>query len=439
MNAIEILRGALKFQTVSYSDYEDFNYDEFIGFLDFLELSFPLIHKEMEVTRIEDYNLLLRLKGQKEELLPYLFIAHYDVVPASDEGWPYPAFSGALEDDKVWGRGAIDDKGSLIALMVAMEELLRKGFKPRRDLYFAFGFDEEVGGIQGAARIASYLEERGVLFDSILDEGGAVSPGEVLGIDSDVAVIGFAEKGNSSFRFTFSGEEGHSSAPPKETSISKMAAFIRDVQASPRPSRLTPAVEAMLINLADHKTGTERLILKNPRRNFFILKKILEKDKQTASMIRTTVAFTMCEGGTSHNVLPRTASCVANVRMLPGDRFEDIVDWFSSFGYDYSMEILTEQEGTGNSSDRSRFYLQVEGAIEKLFPETLITPYLVSGGTDSKHYGKLTNNIYRFSPFRLTGEELATMHGRGEYVSVENFERMIGFYREILLQEEGNV
>ncbi|NLY72688.1 MAG: M20/M25/M40 family metallo-hydrolase [Tissierellia bacterium] len=439
MKAIKVLQDALKFKTISYSDYESIDYGEFTRFLNFLEESFPLVHNKMEVTRIEDYNLLLKLKGQKEDLLPYLFIAHYDVVPATDDGWPYPAFSGALEEDKVWGRGAIDDKGSLISLMVAMEQLLEEGFESNRDIYFAFGFDEEVGGEKGAARMAAYLKERGIYFDSILDEGGAVSSGDALGIDSDVAVVGFAEKGNTSLRFTFTGDEGHSSAPPKETSISKMAAFIRNVQASPRPSRLTPEVEAMLKNISDYKSGAEKLVLKNPSRYFFILKKILEKNKQTASMIRTTVAFTMCEGGTAHNVLPRTASCVANVRMLPGDKFEDIVAYFSSFGHDYCMEILNREEGSGGSSDRTRFYLSLKSSINKFYPETLVTPYLVSGGTDSRHYEELTSNIYRFLPYRLSADELATMHGRGEYLSVENYKRMIEFYKEVLKQEKANV
>lgn len=439
MKAVDLLSRAIGFKTVSYSDYDKFDYEEFDKFLDFLEESFPLVYSQMDKTLVEDYNLVLRLKGQEENLAPYLFIAHYDVVPATDDGWPHPAFSGLVEDGKIWGRGTLDDKCSVIALMVAMEELLEEGFKAKRDLYFAFGHDEEVGGQRGAVKVAQYFSKEGIYFDSILDEGGAVSPGDALGIEGDVAVLGFAEKGNSSLRFTFTGAEGHSSTPPKETAVSQMAAFIRDVQASPRPARLIPTVETMLKNLADHKSGLESLVLRNPQRYFFILEKILEKDRQTASMIRTTVAFTMTQAGTAHNVLPRTASCVANIRLLPGDSFDELLDWFSSFGYDYELEVLMEQEGSSDSSSRSRFYLKLEETIKDFFPHTLVTPYLVSGGTDSRHYTHLSDNIYRFLPYRVTSEELGTMHGRGEYISIENLNRMVAFYKAVLSQEVAHV
>ncbi len=440
MRVVEILSRAIQYKTVSHSDYDRFDYEEFSGFLDFLEKSFPLSFEKMEHQRIDGYNLTMRLRGSDASKKPYLFIAHYDVVPAKEEeGWPHAPFSGYVDEGKIWGRGAVDDKASLIALLEAMEKLLDRGFKPKRDIYFAFGYDEEVGGARGAARLAEYYKEEGIKFEIVLDEGGAVSPGEVLGIKEDVAVLGLAEKGSSALKFTFYGDEGHSSTPPRSTSIGKMASFIKDVENSPRPARLIPTVEAMLKNMSKYKSGIESHILADPSRYFFILKRIMEKDKQTASMIRTTVAFTMTDSGEAHNVLPREASCIANIRILPGERFEEIMAWFYSFPHDFKVDVLKRQEGSKDSSFKSRFYMQLESLIRKHFPATVISPYLVSGGTDSRHYSDLVENSYRFSPFKLNPDDLSRIHGRGEFISLDNLKRMVEFYRDLIEMEGDNV
>lgn len=440
MNAVERLSGAIKFKTVSYSDYEKMDDKEFLGFIDYLEKSYPLVFSKLDYNKVGDFNLVLRFPGLSKGKKPYLFTAHYDVVPAKEEeGWPYPPFSGAIEEGKIWGRGSFDDKASVIALLEAIELLLKKGFVPVRDLYFAFGHDEEVGGARGAVEIAKYFKEKSLVFEALLDEGGAVSSGSALGIEKDIAAVGLAEKGSSSLRFTFTGEEGHSATPPKHTSVGKMAAFIKDVEDHPRKAILTPTLEAMLNKVAPYKSKLESWVLSNPRKYFFILEKILLKNRQTAAMVRTTVAFTMTDAGEAHNVLPRRASCVANVRILPGETFEEIMDWFYSFDHEFTVDILIKEEGTKDSNIKSRFYSQLEGCIQKNFPDAIMTPYLVTGGTDSRHYKDLVENIYRFLPCRVTDDELSRMHGRGEYLSIENLEKMISFYLDLLRQEGADV
>ncbi|NLY35781.1 MAG: M20/M25/M40 family metallo-hydrolase [Tissierellia bacterium] len=440
MKAAERLSGAVKFKTVSYSDYEKMDFAEFSAFLSYIEKSYPEVFSRLEVKRVGEYNLILRFPSGSSSKKPYLFIAHYDVVPAiEEEGWPHPPFSGAIEEGKIWGRGSFDDKASMIGLLEALELLLGENFIPCRDLYFAFGHDEEVGGVRGAVEIAKYFKEKKLSFEAVLDEGGAVSSGSALGIEGDVAVVGLAEKGSSTLRFTFSGDEGHSSTPPKHTSIGKMAAFIKDVEDHPRQARLIPSVEAMLRGIAPYKNGFESRVLSDPDKYFFILKRILSKNKQTAAMLRTTVAFTMTEAGQAQNVLPRTASCVANVRVLPGDSFEEIMAWFYSFKHDFKIDVLLKEEGTTDSSVKSRFYTQLEACIHRHFPEALPTPYLVTGGTDSRHYKDIVDNSYRFLPCRVTEEELSRMHGRGEYISIENLNKMIEFYADLLRREGQNV
>lgn len=436
MKAVERLSGALKFKTVSSSDYERIDYKEFSAFLAYLEQNYVSVFSTLEVEKPGDYNLVLRLHGQNRNKKPYLFIAHYDVVPAKEEeGWPYPPFSGAVEEGKIWGRGSFDDKGSLIALLEALELLLEEGFTPIRDLYFAFGYDEEVGGARGAVEMAKHFKNKGIDFEAVLDEGGAVTSGDALGIEGDVAVVGLAEKGSTNLRFTFTGQEGHSSTPPKNTSIGKMAAFIKDVEDHPREASLIPTVEAMLKKVAPHKKGLENRLLSDPQRHFFLLKRVLSKNKQTAAMLRTTVAFTMTQAGEAPNVLPRTASCVANVRVLPGDSFEEVMAWFYSFDHDFTIDVLLKEEGTTDSSVKSRFYIQLEECIRRHFPQALLTPYLVTGGTDSRHYKDMVENTYRFLPCRVSEDELSRMHGRGEYLSIDNFKKMIDFYADLMRGE----
>lgn len=431
MKAVERLSGAIKFKTVSFREREKMDMKEFEDFLDYLEESYPLVFQSLSAKRINTYALVLCWKGRSAEL-PLLLTAHYDVVPASEEGWPYPPFSGKIAENRIWGRGSFDDKGALIALLESVERLLEEGFTPRRDLYFAFGFDEEIGGEHGAKEIAKYFREEKILFEAVLDEGGAVVDGNMMGIQKPIAVIGLAEKGNSSFRFTFHGEEGHSSTPPKHTSIGRMAAFIKDVEESPRPAVLTPTVAGMLKALAPYKKGMEAKLLANPEKYFFLLKKVLLKNPQTAAMLRSTVAFTMTQSGEAPNVLPRKASCIANVRVLEEDRVDEILEWFYSFGHKFKLEILSKEEATPSSSVETAVFKQLKKTIKKNFPDAVLTPYMMTGGTDCRQYQKVVKDSYRFSPCRVSQDELSRMHGRGEYLSIKNLKKMIDFYMDFI-------
>ncbi len=427
MDSVKNLAKALQFKTVSSSKLEEFDVEEFSNFLAFLKETYPLVHEKLELTIINNYSPLFHWKSGTGEL-PMMFLAHYDVVPVNEESWSVGPFSGEIKDGNVWGRGSIDDKNSIISLMETVEALLKEGYTPKRDIYLAFGYDEETFGEHGAKQIVQYMKEKGMKFECILDEGGIVTPGSMMGIDKDIAVIGVAEKGQCNYEFTFTGEQGHSSAPPKSTSVGKMAAFIKDVENNPCEMRLTEPVEEMLRNVSPYKRGIEKIFMKNARFFFPILKNIMAKGAQTNALIRTTVAFTKTNAGSEPNVLPDKSQVTANVRLLPGDTPEKIEAWFKSFHHDFELKRLAAESPTDVSRTDNDVYRVLKKCIEEVFDKPVVTPYLMIGGTDSRNYKGLSDKIYRFMPCRLTSEELGLMHADDEYISIENFHKMIAFY-----------
>ncbi|NLC72919.1 MAG: M20/M25/M40 family metallo-hydrolase [Ruminococcaceae bacterium] len=427
MHAAYNLSRAIRIKTVSNSDISKTDKDEFSAFEAFLAEAYPRFHKELKKTVINKHGLLYFWKGSGDSL-PVLITAHYDVVPADDKNWPYPPFSGEIADGKIYGRGALDDKGSLISIIEAAEELLCEGFAPKRDIYFAFGFDEEIGGDNGAVKIAEYLKKQNIKFEYVLDEGGAVADGSMMGIEKPIAVIGIAEKGNSSFRLTFAGEEGHSSAPGKNTAIAKMAKFITYTEEKPPKTRLTPTVTAMLKAIAPYKKGISAKVLSRPEMFEPLIVRIMQKSKQTAAMLKTSIAFTMTDAGHAHNVLPKSASLTANVRILQGESVSSVIKYFRASKIDFDLDIITKSEPTSPSDLDSAGMGHVKACVMKVFPDAVISPYLMTGGTDCRHYQAVAKNTYRFSPMRLKERELSLVHGSGEYLSLDNLEKMIRFY-----------
>ena len=430
------LSRALQFATVSHQDSRQVDWPVFTAFEKYLEEAYPLVHQNLEKTVVNEHGLVFRWKGRKSEESEksegdeksILLTAHYDVVPADSEGWPYPPFSGEIHDEKIYGRGSFDDKGSLIAILEAVTSLLEEGFVPPCDITLAFGFDEEVGGALGAQKIAAWMETEGLYFDHVLDEGGAVADGSMMGIEKPVAVIGVAEKGNSSFVIHFEGEGGHSSTPPKETAVSTMARFIREVQSKPAKPRLTPTVKAMLKATAPYRPGIQRFILAHPDLFAPLLIKILQKNRQTAAMLQTTTSFTMAAGGVSHNVLPEKASCTVNLRILQGDSVAEVLQRFRDIGLPFQVEAILQEEPTAASQLEGPTMDHLRSSIASIFPEAVITPYLMVGGTDCRHYAQVCRNAYRFEPARVSEKELSLMHGKGEYLSLKNLKTMIEFY-----------
>ncbi len=434
--SLENFSKALQIKTISYPETEKFDFDEYAKFISFLKETYPLVHEKLDLKIINDYALLYHWKTESDDL-PIMLLAHYDVVPVNEGTWTHEPFDGVIKDGKVWGRGTIDDKNSIITIIETVEDLLKNDFKPKRDIYMAFGYDEEVMGQRGAKHIVEYLKKENMKFECILDEGGLVAPGSMMGIDAELAVIGIAEKSQCNYEIIFKGDQGHSSSPPKSTAIGKMSAFIQDVENHPRECRLTKPVEEMLKNVSVYQSGLAKMFMKNPSRHFSLIKKSMVGGRQTNALIRTTTAFTMAESGTAANVLPDYAKVVVNVRVLQGDTPEMITDWLNSFNHDFELKPLYLEAPSSISNIDSKAYEILGESIKETFGDIMITPYLMIGGTDSRQYSELSENIYRFTPFKLDAHEIELMHADDEYISIENFEKMLEFYEKFIKKMAG--
>lgn len=434
--AIENLSTAISFKTISYPEVEKVDFKTYDDFLAFLAKSYPKLHKECPPKMINDYSPVFHWQGEDKKLDPLLLIGHYDVVPVEEgtlDEWEEEPFAGIIKDGYIWGRGTLDNKNQVIAALEAVEFLITEGYKPKRDIYLAFGFDEEVGGNKGAAVISQYFEDKGLKFEAVVDEGGAIIDDMMEGLDKATALVGLAEKGTTNLRISVKGQGGHSSMPPAQTAVESLAKVVDNINRNPMPSRLIPPVEEMLKALAPHMKG-QGFVLKNIKTFFPIAKKILEKNPVTNALIRTTIAFTMTGGGSAANVLPQSAWATTNLRILQGDSVASSIEHIRKVNPEYDLEIekIITTEPTPISDMDSKAYSILEETIEEIFPDVLIVPYLMAGGTDARKYYNVSNNIYRFMPVKISQEDFDSIHSTNEKISFENLSNMIDFYIKLI-------
>jgi len=438
------LARAIRHRTVSHYDRERVETGALRDLHDDLERLFPRVHASLRRERIADWSLLYTWPGSDASLPPALFAAHLDVVPvdpASEEDWEVPPFAGRVQDGVVWGRGALDDKGSVVALLHAVEALLAEGFAPRRTILLAFGHDEEVGGHRGAAAIAAELARRGDRLAFALDEGGMVAEGVLPMLERPVALVGVAEKGSVSVSLSARAAGGHSSMPPRHTAVGAVASAVHALESRRPPARLPEATRSMLRFLAPELPFTYRLFLGN----LWLLERpllwMLATSETLDPAIRTTTAATLFHGGTKENVLPRRAEAVVNFRILPGDDVAGVLAHVRRSVDDARVRVATApgttpREPTSASPVDGPAFALLQRAIASRFPDAVTVPYLVLGGTDARHYGALTRHVYRFLPLRVTPASRALLHGRDERVDVAALAEAVRFYRDVFARAQ---
>jgi carboxypeptidase PM20D1 len=433
------LAAALRFRTVSYEDPAQFSREEFLGLHHYLEGTFPKLHAALAREIVADYSLLYAWKGSDSGLRPVVLMAHQDVVPVepgTEKLWSYPPFEGRVAEGYIWGRGALDDKASLVAILEAVEKLAGDGFRPRRTIYLAFGHDEEVAGQQGARAIAALLESRGIRPELVLDEGGAVFQGGVLPIARPVALVGVAEKGYLSLELTVQTEGGHSSAPPPHTAVGILSAAITKLENHPFPGGLRDPARQMFEYLGPEMPFARRLIFANLWLFGRLVERRLEAWPPSNALVRTTTAPTMVEGGVKDNVLPNKARAVVNFRILPGDSIASVLAYVRHVINDPRVQIQplsnSRDEPSPVSSTESPGFALLMRTIRQIFPDAVVAPMLVIGATDARYFAQLTESDYRFDPFRVTEQDLTRAHGTNERIAVENFAGAVKFYIQFI-------
>lgn len=403
-----------------------------------LETLYPRVHATLDRQIISNFSLLYTWRGSNPELPPVLFCGHLDVVPADEETldqWQHPPFSGEIADEYVWGRGTLDVKGQVISLLYAVEQLIKQGFQPERTLYLAFGEDEETSGKLGAGQIAALLAERGEKLEAVLDEGGAIVQGTLPGVEVPVALIGIVEKGHLTLRLRVERAGGHSSTPPPSSAIGILARAITAIEDHPMPAN-TAFLRETFRSIGAAGSPMLQIALANPWLFGGLIRRRLSADPQTNAAIRTTAAVTVIRGGEKENVLPPVAEALVNLRLLPGDSIAAVCERVRNIVDDRNVTIEAVPESAHEapvvSSTESPAYLSLCQAVREVFPGVVTAPYMVLGATDSRFYVNLTENIFRLSPLVLTREDIATIHGVNERISLPALGRMVQFYQHLM-------
>lgn len=461
--AIRRFVGGIRIPTISNEFYDQTNFKPFEEFMTYLADSYSDVYRVMHVDTINKYGLVFHWKGTDSKLNPILFLSHYDVVPvfgydptaaiSTDtvfqlndrplppidsyaEKWDYPPFSGAVANGRIYGRGTLDMKCMLFSLMEGADNLIAEGFQPERDIWFAFGHDEEVSGRQGALKIADYFKDKGLHFDAVYDEGGIIAaPGSAMeSIKVPLALVGVGEKGFVTLRLTVKGIGGHSSMPPSKGSLVYAAEIIEKLNKDQFPARIISPIANFFTNVGGSMGFFSRMAIANQWLLKPLLLKTMEKSPASNALVRTTTAITMAKGSDAPNVLASDAEVTVNFRILPGDSVAGVIEHVKNIceGYDVSIEVISQREPSDISPENVRGFQIIKEELAKIYPATIVTSYITIGGTDSYKYQIVSNDIYRFLPICLNQYEQRTIHNENEYISLENFGKIQWYFKEIM-------
>ncbi len=426
----------IQYETVSYRGKPD--PEKFRGFHEVLAELFPNVFANLEKIEI-DGNLMMKWKGTDESLEPIIMISHQDVVPAEGE-WTHEPFSGDICDGKIYGRGTGDIKNGIFSFYQAVEELLKEGYQPKCDVYLGSSCTEEIGG-DGAPKMRDWFMERGIHLFMLCDEGGCIVQDPVAGVKGSFAAIGIFEKGYGDIKFTARSNGGHSSTPPKNTPIARLAKFVADVEDNnPFTRRFSPAVDRMFHDLAPYcRSFGLKLVMVNLGLLKPIVKSLLPKiSSEAAAMIQTTIAFTMQKGSNGYNVIPQEAWVTGNLRYIPHQGRDESNRIISEIAakYDVEAEWVTGNDYTKSLDLSGKPYEMTCECIRKVFPGLGIMPYVVTGGTDSRFFDPVCDACVRFTPTACDKDQLGRMHGIDENINTNVLPGAVDYYKTLIRMQE---
>ena len=431
--AVSALAELVKCKTISYNDPLLEDDGEFQKLIDKLPALYPNVFVCCSFQQLPDRALLLRWPG-KSDKSPAVMMAHYDVVPVDESGWEKPPFDAIIENGVMWGRGTLDTKVTFNGILSAANHLIGQGFVPENDIYFAFSGGEEVNG-KGAPNIVDYFAAAGITPSMVVDEGGAVVENVFPGVKEPCGLIGIAEKGmiNAQYRTASSG--GHASAPKPHTPVGILSAACKKVEDHPFPAHIEGPAAQMFDILGRHSTFLYRMIFANLWAFGWVLKLLgrLSGGEMNALM-RTTSAFTQMEGSSARNVIPTEARMVANMRLNPADSVESVLARLRKVVNDDRIEItaLESFEPSRVSRTDCEGWEKVSAAVAETWRGCIVAPYLMVQCSDSRHYGKISDRVYRFSAMDLTAQERSTIHGNNERIRLDTACRAVEFYIRLM-------
>ena len=433
--AVRNLAALVRCKTVSNADPTLEDDAEFEKLVSLLPSLYPKVFETCSLTRFPGRGLLFHWKG-KAEGQPAVLMAHYDVVPVEEENWSKPPFEAIIEDGVMWGRGTLDTKVTFNGILEAAEELIGKGFRPDRDIYFAFSGGEEVNG-PGAQNIVHWFRDQGIEPSLVLDEGGAVVEDVFPGVKGQCALIGIAEKGMLNLEYSISGAGGHASAPAPHTPVGKLSMACAKVEKHPFKMHITKPAQEMFDTLGRHSSFLYRMIFANLWAFGWVLDLLTRKTGgELNALLRTTVAFTQMKGSKAPNVIPPNASMVANLRLNPADTVNGAMAYIKNVigDDDVKRTNLHSMEPSRISRTDCEGWQVVSNACAGTWQGCIVSPYLMVQCSDSRHYGEISDKVYRFSAMHMTAGERRLIHGNDERIRLESVGKAVEFFMRIMKQ-----
>ncbi|KAI6051314.1 N-fatty-acyl-amino acid synthase/hydrolase PM20D1 isoform X2 [Marmota monax] len=435
----EALKGAIQIPTVSFS-HEESNFTALAEFGEYIHKVFPAVFNTSFIRHevVGNYSHLFTIQGSEPSLQPYMLMAHFDVVPAHEEGWEVPPFSGLERDGFIHGRGTLDNKNSVMAILQALELLLTRNYKPRRSFFITLGHDEEVSGTNGAQKMSALLQARGVQLAFIVDECGFILDGFIPNLQKPFAMISISEKGAIDLMLQVNMTPGHSSVPPKETSIGILSAALSRLEQTPMPNMFKSGLlKTTLQQLASEFSFPTNIVLSNLWLFGPLVSRILERNDVTNALIRTTTALTMYNAGVKVNVIPPVAKATVNIRIHPAQTVVEVLELIKNIVADDRVQfhVLRAFDPLPISpiNDQALGYQMLHQTIQSVFPEVnIVTPGTCIGNTDSRHYTNLTTGIYLFNPVYLQLQDFRSIHGINEKISVQGYQTQVKFIFELI-------
>lgn len=419
----------VKVPTISLRGNTDLS--EFYKLHEVMKANFPLIFSKLERTEIEG-NLLFRWEGADPKRNGILLMGHQDVVTADEPNWEKDPFSGEIADGNIHGRGAMDCKSTVFSEFQAIEELLAEGYEPPCDIYLATAVDEEISG-DGAPKLVNYLKEKGVHLDVAMDEGGAILKDQLPTMNGWCAAIGLLEKGYIDLKVIAKGKGGHSSTPKSNTPMARLAKFVADIEKDkPFKAEISGAVYAMLTEAAPYLGFPLRMVLGN----MWLFKGLLTKALPMISPMcnaftKTTFCCTMAEGSHTPNVIPSEAYIVCNLRTSPHQNVDESLAVLKKYAdkYDLEFEIIHARNASNTVDYKGEEFGYLKKCLNECYPDASVIPYLMTGGTDCRHYEAVADNCLRFCPIKMSNEQLAAMHAANESIGVKEVADCVKFYK----------
>ncbi|XP_042538103.1 N-fatty-acyl-amino acid synthase/hydrolase PM20D1 [Dipodomys spectabilis] len=435
----EALKGAIQIPTVSFS-HEESNTTALTEFGEYIRKVFPKVFSTSFVQHevVGQYSHLLTVQGSDPSLQPYMLLAHFDVVPAPEDGWEVPPFSGLERDGFIHGRGTLDNKNSVMAILQALELLLIRNYIPQRSFFISLGHDEEVSGMKGALKISALLQARGVKLAFLVDEGSFVLDGFIPSLKKPFAMVSVSEKGALDLLLKVNMTPGHSSAPPKETSIGILSAAVSRLEKTPMPNMFGSGPLKMTIKqLANEFPFPTNVVLNNLWLFQPLVGRLMERNHITNALVRTTTALTMFNAGIKVNVIPSMAQATINFRIHPAQTVHEVLELVKNIVADDRVQLHVlrafDPPPISPSDDQAFGYQLLRQTIQSIFPEiNIVAPGISIANTDSRHYTNLTTGVYLFNPICLQPQDFRSIHGLNEKISIQAYETQVKFIFELI-------